>query len=673
MPTSPPPRSTPRSPTSTSAASTSRPTPAPNRRNILRRAFSNRPGQVGAVLALLATAVLVAACGGDGSSEQPPLSSPALTTEPTAAPSTGSDEPPQRDLADLARRFRGLTDPPRQIQLPPPALGDIQQFDLLVLPSGPEELPERRTVSATLRAVSEHAYFFFEEGADVDDGQVDAAVRVLEETVWPRVTGAFGPPPIPGVDGDPRIVLLHADLGSAVAGYVSDEDAYPREVVSHSNQREMIYLNLTQYPLGSPGYTQLLAHEFQHVIHRGLDADEETWVGEGLSEVAAALVGDGTTFSNAFLEQPDTQLNAWTELQSSAAHYGASSLFFAYLLEQTEGGVRQLAAEPANGVDGVRAFLRATGSARTFDQLVADWAVANFLDEPEGPYGYRGREVSGPTTTGIEGPGPGEGEAGQFGADYLEVRAGEFADTPTFVFRGETQVPVLAAQETAAGSFWWSNRGDNIDATLTRELDLTGVQQATLTFRTWFDIERWYDYGYVAASRDGGRTWTALSGSQTTTEDPLGVGYGPGYTGRSGGGEAPQWVEERIDLSAYAGARILLRFEYLTDDSTSESGWAIEDIAVLEFDFFDDAEADIGGWRREGFRRVDDLLPQRFQLRLITLGPAPEVEVIALDNRNEAQVALPGLGAEYQTAVIVILGATEGTTEPARYRYEVTE
>jgi hypothetical protein len=460
---------------------------------------------------------------------------------------------------------------------------------------------------------------------------------------------------------------LHAALAGGLGGYVSADDAYPAGASPHGNGREMIYMSAAVRPLGGPGYTQLLAHEFQHLIHERLDPGEDTWVNEGLSQYAAALVASGQDSRyEAFLSQPDVQLTAWSDLADSLAHYEAASLFIAYLLEQTGGAAAELASQAGDGVEGVRQYLRAVGSARAFEELVGDWAVANLLDQPEGPYGYRDREVAGSATSPIV-AGQHEADVRQFGADYLELSANDLAGPVVVEFQGDGAVASTSASAGADGAFWWSGLGDNIDATLTREIDLSDAASATLTFRVWYDIERWFDYAHVAASRDGGRTWTALAGRHTTRDDPLGVAYGPGYTGSSAG-----WLDEQVDLTPYAGSKVLIRFEYFTDDSNHNDGLAVDNVAVPEIGFSDDGSSG-AGWQRAGFRQVERPPPQRFELRLITFDPAPSVRAVALDDRNHARIDLDGLGTAYQRAIIAVVGATDGTRTPARYRYVVTE
>src|SRR5439155_7993591 len=114
-------------------------------------------------------------------------------------------------------------------------------------------------------------------------------------------------------------------------------------------------------------------------------------------------------------------------------------------------------------------------------------------------------------------------------------------------------------------------------ATLTRALDLSGVGSATLNYSVWFDLEKDYDYGYVAVSRDGGTSWALLAAPNMTTNNPSGANLGAGYTGLSGGGTVAQWLDESIDLTPYVGGPILLQFIYLTDDAVTHTGLALDD------------------------------------------------------------------------------------------------
>ena len=83
------------------------------------------------------------------------------------------------------------------------------------------------------------------------------------------------------------------------------------------------------------------------------------------------------------------------------------------------------------------------------------------------------------------------------------------------------------------------------------------------------------------------------------SENPVGNNFGHGYTGKS-----DDWVEESIDLTAYAGRKVLVRFEYVTDDAVYVDGILIDDLAIRELGFADDVEQE-QGWRAEGFVRTD--------------------------------------------------------------------
>lgn len=157
----------------------------------------------------------------------------------------------------------------------------------------------------------------------------------------------------------------------------------------------------------------------------------------------------------------------------------------------------------------------------------------------------------------------------------------------------------IAINEPHSGMYeWWSGAGDNLSHALTRPVDLRGAATATLQFWAWYDIEAGWDYGSVQVSTDGGQTWTAIPGNITTTDDPYGQNPGHGITGTSDG-----WVPAEFDLSAYAGQSIVLRFHYWTDGAVQGRGFLIDDIAVPELGFADDAESGENGWVAQGWSR----------------------------------------------------------------------
>lgn len=606
---------------------------------------------------LLFCAALAAACGGDSgptpSPTQTPTPTPApsatLAPTPTPAPPPASSEPPERDLIDLARRFNGLpAEAPRTARQSPfdHQLGDREQFTILDI-----NAPSLRTVTASVRLITDRAYFFVQDGVSVGEGTLARIGRDFDGLVYPRVTGAFGKEWSPGVDGDPRISIVHADLSGA-GGYVTSSDEFPRQVVARSNEREAIYLDSSFLAASAGDYNAVLAHELQHMVHWNADSGEDSWVNEGLSQVSAELAGGGAAATDSFLAAPDTQLNDWPT-GGPGVHYGESQLFFRYLLDRFGGRENAVAllAEPGDGITGVEAYLQRFDI--TFREVFADWVIANYLDEDSGPYAHK--EISAGITAAesIQGPGEGEGTVHQFAADYLEVNATEGG---VFAFDGSDEVGI--GIEPRDGPFWWSNRGDDIDSRLTREFDLTGLDSATLRFQTWFETEQGWDYAYVAASRDGGETWEALPGPHTTDLNPVGQAYGPGFSGDSGG-----WIQEEVDLSAYAGGKLLLRFEYITDDSASARGFAVDDISIPELDFVDDADSD-GGWLTEGFRRVEAPEPQAFVVQLIDRDSS-EVARLELSEGNRVEVTLDG------PATIVVAAVTEGTTETATYTWSL--
>ena len=154
---------------------------------------------------------------------------------------------------------------------------------------------------------------------------------------------------------------------------------------------------------------------------------------------------------------------------------------------------------------------------------------------------------------------------------------------------------------------WFGGKGDEIDTTLYRAVDLTGKTSAELSFWTWYDIEENWDYGFVQVSTDGGATWTSLP-IDGTSSDIVADGYPaifpnmPGFTGSTGG----EWLYKTYDLADYLGMEILLQFRYMTDWATSLAGFFVDDIGVTADGavvFFDDVEVEDLAWVVDGWTR----------------------------------------------------------------------
>jgi hypothetical protein len=245
----------------------------------------------------------------------------------------------------------------------------------------------------------------------------------------------------------------------------------------------------------------------------------------------------------------------------------------------------------------------------------------------------------------------------------------------TIYFTGTTTAKLLSANAHSGKWMWYSNRGDLSNMTLTRAVDLSRVQgKATLNFWTWYDIEKNFDYAYVEASTDGGKTWTVLPGKNTVTDNPNGASYGPALTGKSGTKDdnAPaQWVQEQMDLSAYTGKQILLRFEYITDDAYNAPSWVVDDIAIPEINFSDDAEAGANGWDAKGFVRTDNVLPQTYIVQIVEKGNATRVTRMKLDDQNRGTYTLSGFGKDVTQAELIVNAFASTTTEETQFQYAV--
>lgn len=307
----------------------------------------------------------------------------------------------QQDIGIQAAQFRNSPEHifyRQQKQSRSYIVGDTKTFwrwNLAVMP------PTWIQTPSTCRAVGAHSYIFVadsEWNVRMTQAHVDTImVRLEQNTPNNPNMGAimmdvnlFGPIP-DELDNDPKLIVFYSALGSfnntSFDGYfsaynqVTEAQAQMMNPPGHSNECEMIYM--TCHPLNpvAPIRLSVLAHELQHLIHWGQDANEETWLNEGCAELAMVAYGipDPITMFN---NNPDNNLTAWNQ---QFADYVKVMLFFTYLQEHFDatGMIRDIVADPLNGMTSLSGQLAIHHPGLALNNLINLWACANFIDAPQ--------------------------------------------------------------------------------------------------------------------------------------------------------------------------------------------------------------------------------------------------------------------------------------------------
>ena len=538
---------------------------------------------------------------------------------------------------------------------------------------------ENFQISATLQYVGDNIYFWIEDGVRFNQSDLDRLASTFDQEIIPTNREFFGQEWNPGVDGDSRFYVLYAGgLGNSLAGYFSSADELHPDAHPFSNAHEMFLLSSDNVPLNDSYIYGTMAHEFQHMIHWYQDKNEESWVNEGFSMLAEHVNGyDTGGFDWEYMRNTDMQLNDWGgDVGQNGPHYGASFLFMVYFLDRFgEDATKAFVSHDENGfasLDAVFAELNiqnpTTGKLYTGNEFFADWVVANMLQDT-GIENQRYDYISyspysiDNTKTYYECPTSITGDVFQYGADYLSLAC---PGSYTVEFTGSEVVSLLPFNHPSSGeNFFWSNLGDESNMRLTREFDLSQVSgPVELRFNTWYDLEEDYDYAYISASVDG-TNWDILDSQNCTSLNPSGNSYGCGWNGQSDG-----WIDEAVDLSQYAGEKVTVRIDYVTDAAVNGKGMAIDDLRLDAVGYTSDLESDEGGWLAEGFVRVQNTLPQSFSVSVIHAGNQPKVDQYQLEAGEKLTLDVE-IGNSFDEVILVISGTTPVTREKATYQVEI--
>ncbi len=580
---------------------------------------------------------------------------------------------PNSDLRELAGRLSGIKNIPETVPDPnaPHKVGETKQFWVL-----DNDTNKNYQITAALQYETPHLYFWVENGVPVDADKLKTLADEFENKIYPTDRKFFGSEWSPGIDNDVHLYLVYAKtLGSHIAGYFAAVDEVPPQAYKYSNAHEGFMVASSQQ-LDATYTFGVLAHEFQHMIHWNKDRNEEAWLNEGFSELAVDLNGYGRG-DKAFLyaSQPDTMLTDWpTDPNKRDVHYGVAYMFVKYFLDRFgDTATQALVADQRNGLDSIDGTLKdlnevdpLTGKIITADDLFSDWAVANFLQDPnvgDGRYSYK-NYLDAPKFSETESINscpskPQDNTVNQYGVDYIRISCrGDY----TLKFAGSAEVGILPTNAHSGDYALWSSKGDDSDMKLEQTFDFSSVSgPISIDYSAWYDLEKDYDYAYLEASQNG-QDWVILNTPSCTKDNPSGNSYGCGYNGASAG-----WREEKVDLSKYAGSKVTLRFEYVTDPGVNGEGLLLDDISIPAINYSTDFEKDSGGWNAAGFVRIQNSLPQTFLVSLIHEGSQVTVDKLQLTADNSLSLPLK-LNSD---VILVVSGSTPFTRQTAGYRVSV--
>ena len=252
----------------------------------------------------------------------------------------------------------------------------------------------RSQLSASLVWAGEKVYFYVDNAwwNDLDSserqryGAVFSGLNAeFSRHIQPKLTEVFGASAGPGSTGDGKLTILAHRMIKGAGGYINTADGYSKYQSPGSNEREMIYFNVSF--VDDPLAKTYLAHEYTHLItfnqkERLRRVIEEVWLNEVRAEYSSTILGYDAPFGGSnfqqrvksFLSDPGKSLTEW---ENVPANYGAAHLWAQYIVDHY--GVAILADSMKSDQTGIASIdyaLRKNGFDIDFVQVFRDWIVA---------------------------------------------------------------------------------------------------------------------------------------------------------------------------------------------------------------------------------------------------------------------------------------------------------
>jgi hypothetical protein len=395
-------------------------------------------------------------------------------------------------------------------------------------------------------------------------------------------------------------------------------------------------------PFGMPRprlYEGTFAHEYQHLLESYVDADEDSWINEGLSDWAQSLVGyvdtnkpgtdptaDGhISCFQGFLGEnfggPENSLTEWEDQGGPEVlcDYGAAYSMMEYLHGRFGGDafMSKLHKEPLNGLAGLQKVIDESGFTANAQDVVHNWQAMMALDSrldggSKLTGGSKALHTSPTLNSAINWDSPQAFEspgAPPNGADYVRLRKanGTFVHSKnlqSISFKGAGTYTPAPVEWTVQDGRLFSGAADNLDRGISREIAVpSDPSQAVLSADLEWGTELGWDFAFVQVFDPATGKYTSLTdneGNTTSEHDPGAdsaiVANLPGFTGPAGDGRTSSGVKaETFDLSPWAGQTVEIAFRYMADGGVTGLGYWVDNVKVGGTTISDGT--DLGAWQ----------------------------------------------------------------------------
>jgi hypothetical protein len=270
-------------------------------------------------------------------------------------------------------------------------------------------------VDSVLLAEGEKCFVWAERSAGVSVVTGEALAWEFDQRIYDKIVGVFGSDELMmkhDIAGG-KLTLFLLDIkdgftgsGAYVAGYFSSADLFSSKTFSYSNERAMIYVDTEPSRLLSKESCATIAHELQHFTNYSARFSAgkrlmSVWIDEGLSAAAEQIyLGQHSNdriahFSSSETIKAGNNFFIWGERPDSILdEYATVYLFFQWL--RLHGGIEIFKKIIDSEHHDYQAVVQAISEtfagdleSASWDGILRSWLAANYLNSPDGVYGYR--------------------------------------------------------------------------------------------------------------------------------------------------------------------------------------------------------------------------------------------------------------------------------------------